>query len=129
MPIHQTLDQPTAEYFTKHPEEIDEFVTEIFADYAEDGDSAVLLSALRIIARVKGVSIIAEEVDMSRQGQGVQKVLSAKGRQHHSINAIIQAMGYTNGIYSEMNGRCYARVLGAQVTISKQLNHLFVPVR
>jgi hypothetical protein len=26
------------------------------------------------------------------------------------------------------NGRLYARVLGAQVTISKQLNHLFVPV-
>jgi hypothetical protein len=27
------------------------------------------------------------------------------------------------------NGRLYARVLGAQVTISKQLNHLFVPAR
>ncbi len=93
MPIHQTLDELTVEYFTKHPEEIDGFVDEIFAEYAKDGNSAALLSALRSIARVKGVSNIAKEVNMSRQG--VQKALSAKGNpRFDSINAIIQAMGY-----------------------------------
>ena len=59
---YRTLDEVTIEYFTKHPEEIDDFLAEIFADYAEDGDSATLLSSLRIIARVKGVSAMATEI-------------------------------------------------------------------
>ena len=93
MTTYRTLDDTVIDYFTEHPEEIDDFLTEIFDDYAEDGDSAVLLSALRIIARVEGVSNIAKEVKMSRQG--VQKALSAKGNpRFDSINAIIQAMGY-----------------------------------
>ncbi|MEZ4594102.1 MAG: hypothetical protein R3D55_23620 [Chloroflexota bacterium] len=66
MTDYRTLDQITVEYFTQHPEEINEFLQETFADYAQDGDSATLLSALRIIARVKGVSTMAEEVGMTR---------------------------------------------------------------
>ncbi|MCZ7669168.1 MAG: putative addiction module antidote protein [Chloroflexi bacterium] len=93
MPIYQTLDELTVDYFTTHPEEVDEFVTEIFAEYAQDGDSAALLSALRSIARAKGISNIAEEANMSRQD--VQKALSAKGNpRFDSINAIIHAMGF-----------------------------------
>jgi probable addiction module antidote protein len=93
MTNYRTLDDVTIEYFSQHPEEIDDFLTEIFADYAEDGDSATLLSALRIIARVKGVSNIAQEIGMSRQG--LQKALSAKGNPRlDSINAIMRAMGY-----------------------------------
>jgi len=90
---YRTLDEATVEYFTKHPEEIDDFLAEIFADYAEDGDSAVLLSALRIIARVKGVSTMAAEIGMTRQG--LQKALSANGNPRlDTINAIMRAMGY-----------------------------------
>ncbi|MCA9926155.1 MAG: putative addiction module antidote protein [Anaerolineales bacterium] len=93
MSNYRTLDQINVEYFTQHPEEIDDFLTEIFADYAQDGDSATLLSALRIVARVKGVSSMAKEVGMSRQG--LQKALSAKGNPRlDSINAIMRAMGY-----------------------------------
>ena len=93
MSTYQTLDELTVDYFKTHPEEIDEFVTEIFAEYAQDGDSAALLSALRSIARAKGISNIAEEANMSRQG--VQKALSAKGNpRFDSINAIIHAMGF-----------------------------------
>ncbi len=90
---YRTLDQISVEYFTSHPGEIDDFVNEIFAEYAEDGDSAALLSALRIIARVKGVSTIAEEVGMTRQG--LQRALSEKGNPRlDNINAILQALGY-----------------------------------
>ena len=90
---YRTLDEVSAEYFSQHPEEIDDFLQEIFADYAEDRDSAVLLSALRIVARVKGITTMAEEVGMSRQG--LQKALSSKGNPRlDSINAIMQAMGY-----------------------------------
>ena len=90
---YRTLDEVTVEYFTQHPEEIDDFLHEIFADYAEDEDSATLLSSLRVIARVKGVSNLAGEIGMTRQG--LQKALSAKGNPRlDNINAIMRAMGY-----------------------------------
>ena len=90
---YRTLDDVTVEYFVQHPEEIEVFLNESFADYAVDGDSAVLLAALRVIARVKGVSAMAEEVGMTRQG--LQKALSAKGNPRlDNINAVMRAMGY-----------------------------------
>lgn len=93
MTEYRTLDDVTAEYFEQHPEEIDAFLQEIFADFADDEDSAALLSALRVIARVKGVTTMAAEVGMSRQG--LQKALSAQGNPRlDTINAIMRAMGY-----------------------------------
>lgn len=90
---YRTLDSVTIEYFSQHPEEIEAFLTEAFADYAQDGDSATLLSALRIIARVKGISNMAAEIGMTRQG--LQKALSAKGNPRlDNVNAIMRAMGY-----------------------------------
>ena len=71
---YPTLAEVTVDYFSQHPEEIEPFLQEAFADYAQDGDSATLLSVLRIIARVKGISTLAEEVGMTRQG--LQKALS-----------------------------------------------------
>jgi probable addiction module antidote protein len=93
MTDYRTLNEISVEYFTQYPEEIEAFLTEIFADYAQDGDSAALLSALRVIARVKGISEIAEEVGMSRPG--LQKALSTKGNPRlDNINSIMRAMGY-----------------------------------
>jgi HTH-type transcriptional regulator/antitoxin HigA len=93
MANYRTLEEVSAEYFNEHPEEINDFLNEIFIDYATDGDSAALLSALRVIARVKGLSTLAEEVGMTRQG--LQKALSAKGNPRlDNINAIMRAMGY-----------------------------------
>ena len=90
---YRTIDEVTIEYFSQHPEEIDTFITESFADYAQDGDSATLLSALRIIARIKGISNMAAEIGMTRQG--LQKALSAKGNPRlDNVNAIMRAMGY-----------------------------------
>lgn len=91
---YRTLAEVTEEYFTNHPEEIDDFLQEIFAEYAEDGDSATLLSQLRILARVKGVATLADEVGITRQG--LQKALSANGNPRlDTIHAIMQAMGYS----------------------------------
>ena len=55
MPNYRTLTTVTAEYFFQHPDEIDDFLTELFADYAEDGDSAVLHSALEIMTQAKDI--------------------------------------------------------------------------
>ncbi len=93
MPIDQTLDELMVDYFTERPEEIDEYMDLIFSEYEKDGNMPPLLSSLRSLARVKGVSNIAKEVKMSRQG--VQKALSANGNPRlGSFTAIVQAMGY-----------------------------------
>jgi probable addiction module antidote protein len=93
MPRGRTLQEYTEGYFTNHPEEIDDFLKESFEEYAKDGDSTVLLSQLRVIARVKGITNIAEATGLSRQG--LQKALSVKGNPRlDSINAIMTAMGY-----------------------------------
>lgn len=93
MSNYRTLEEISVEYFVLHPEEIDAFLNEIFADYADDGDSVALLSALRIIARVKGISALAEKVGMTRQG--LQKALSANGNPRlDNVNAIMHALGY-----------------------------------
>ena len=93
---YRTLDDVTVEYFVQHPEEIEPFLNESFADYALDGDSAALLAALRVIARVKGISSMAEEIGLTRQG--LQKALSAKGtppagqyQRHHARNGLSTA--------------------------------------
>lgn len=90
---YRTLDDVTVEYFVQHPEEIEPYLNESFADYAVDGDSAALLATLRVIACVKGISTLAEEVGMTRQG--LQKALSAKGNPRlDNINAIMRALGH-----------------------------------
>jgi len=90
---NRSLAEISVEYFEQHPEEVEDFINEIFAEYTLDGDSAALLSALRVVARVKGLSTIAEEVSMTRQG--LQKALSVKGNPRlDNITAIMRALGY-----------------------------------
>jgi probable addiction module antidote protein len=90
---YRTLHDYTEQYFKKHPEEIDAFLKESFEEYAKDGDRRTLLSQLRVVARVKGISTIAEQIGVTRQG--LQKALSEKGNPRLSnITSILMAMGY-----------------------------------
>lgn len=90
---YRTIGEITEEYLRDHPDEIDDFVTMIFEEYAQDGDTATLLSCLRIVSRVKGVGVVTESSDMSHNG--VQKALSEGGNPSFaSVNAILHAMGY-----------------------------------
>ena len=92
-PNYKTLDVIEENYFREHPEEIGPYLTEIFSLYADDGDSAALLASLRVIAKVKGISALARETGMTRQG--LQKALSSKGNPRlDNVNAIIQALGF-----------------------------------
>lgn len=89
----RTLDEFTDRYFRDHPDEIDDYLTEIFQDFAEDHDTGALLTALRTIARVRGIGEIAEQVGMTRQG--LQKALSDEGNPRFgNVPSIMQAMGY-----------------------------------
>lgn len=88
-----TPDQVEEEYFRENPEEIEPYIAKIFEDYAETGNSAALLASLRVIAKVKGLSTLAKETGMTRQG--LQKALSEKGNPRlDNINSIMNALGY-----------------------------------
>jgi HTH-type transcriptional regulator / antitoxin HigA len=51
----RTLDELTEQYFRDHPEEIDDYLMEIFQDFAEDNDTGALLASLHVLARVRGI--------------------------------------------------------------------------
>ncbi|MEI1378288.1 hypothetical protein PQG02_01105 [Nostoc sp. UHCC 0926] len=51
----RTLDEFEQEYFLKHPEEIDDYLTEIFQKYSENNDSGALLASLRVFVSVQGI--------------------------------------------------------------------------
>ena len=90
---YTTLKELEEGYLRDHPEEVDDYLDTIFDEYAQSGDTGALLSSLRIVGRVKGVSRIAEITGMTRNG--VQKALSADGNpEFASVNAIMHAMGY-----------------------------------
>ena len=80
-------------YFRKHPEEIDDYIAILFEEFAKDNNAKALLSSLRVIGRVKGLTKLAKKAGMSRKG--VQKALSEEGNPAFaSVNAIIHAIGY-----------------------------------
>jgi probable addiction module antidote protein len=90
---YRTLDQVDEEYYRNHPQEIDGYLSVAFEEYAKDGCTPALLSALRMIARVKGISSIAEDTGLTRNG--IQKALSEQGNpKFESVNVIMKAMGY-----------------------------------
>ncbi|KYC35839.1 addiction module antidote protein [Scytonema hofmannii PCC 7110] len=90
----RTLDEFEEEYFRKHPEELDNYLTEIFQEYAKDNDSGALLASLRVVARVRGISDLADKTGMTTSW-GLHKALSINGNPRlDSINSIMKDMGY-----------------------------------
>ncbi|MGB0384598.1 MAG: DNA-binding protein [Ardenticatenaceae bacterium] len=92
MRTYRTLDAIEEEYFTNHPEEIDDYLNEVFAEYAKDGNSAALFSSLRVIARVKGIKTTTKAVGMTLQS-GYQTPDEENPR-IDNVNSIMQAIGY-----------------------------------
>lgn len=93
MRTFRTIGEVEEQYLRDHPEEVDDYINVLFDEYAESNDTAALLSSLRVVSRVKGVSRIAEVSGISRKG--LQKALSENGNpQFSSVNAILHAMGY-----------------------------------
>lgn len=90
---YKTLDESEEAYYRSHPDEIDRYLTTAFEEYAKDECTAALLAQLRMIARVKGVSALAQETGITRNG--IQKALSENGNpKFESINTIMHAMRY-----------------------------------
>ncbi len=90
---YRTLDAIEEEYYLEHPEEIESYLDTLFEEYAGNLNAPSLLAALRMLARVVGVTNIADKTGMTRNG--VQKALSGKGNPSFgNIGAILHAMGY-----------------------------------
>ncbi|MGV2830799.1 addiction module antidote protein [Myxosarcina sp. GI1(2024)] len=90
---YRSLDRIDEAYYRDRPEEIDSYLTTAFEEYAKDGCTAALLSSLRMIARVKGISLLANESGITRNG--IQKALSEDAKPgFDTINTIVNAMGY-----------------------------------
>ena len=50
----RTLDDIEDDYFRQHPEEIDDYISLIFEEYAQEGNIGALLASLRVVARMQG---------------------------------------------------------------------------
>ena len=90
---YRTIDQVEEEYYRNHPDEIDSYLVTAFEEFAADGHTPALLSSLRMIARVKGISALAKQSGITRNG--IQKALSEEAKPgFDTINTIVNAMGY-----------------------------------
>jgi DNA-binding phage protein len=54
---YRTINEIEEEYLRDHPDEIDDYITILFDEYAESGDTSFLLSSLTMVSRVKGIEI------------------------------------------------------------------------
>jgi DNA-binding phage protein len=61
----RTLNEVTKAYFRDRPEEIDDYLTEIFQDFTEDNDTGVLLASLRVLDRVWDVGDMVAQIGMT----------------------------------------------------------------
>jgi DNA-binding phage protein len=64
----RTLDELTEGYFRDRPEEIDDYLSEILQDFAEDNDTRVLLASLRVLDRVRDVGDLSAQIGTTRHG-------------------------------------------------------------
>ena len=78
MKTYRTLEQLEEQYLLDHPDELDEYVTIIFEEYAETDDIDALFDSLKTVSRVKGIN----------------KKLENQNPLFSSINAIMHEMGY-----------------------------------
>jgi putative addiction module killer protein/probable addiction module antidote protein len=93
MRSYRTFGEAEEEYLRNHPAEIDNYITVLFEEYARDNDTGALLTFLRRISRVKGITATTEAAGMTRKG--LQKALSKEGNpKFENINAIMHAIGY-----------------------------------
>jgi hypothetical protein len=52
MKKYRSINEVEEEYLRNHPDEIDDYITILFDEYAESGDIASLLSSLHLVSRL-----------------------------------------------------------------------------
>jgi len=89
----RTLDEVELEYYKKHPGEIKSYLEAALEEYQKDGNERAFLSALALLAKVKGgFTKISRETGLNREH--LYKALSPKGDPKFStIIEIIHSLG------------------------------------
>jgi DNA-binding phage protein len=80
MKTYRTFDQLEEQYLLDHPDELDDYVTTIFEEYAETDDVETLFNSLQTVSRVKGIN--------------KQATLESHNPPFSSINSMMHKMGY-----------------------------------
>ena len=68
MSSYRTISEVEEQYLRDRPNEIDDYITILFNEFAESGDTASLFEPLQVVSSVKGISPIAEVSDSGRKG-------------------------------------------------------------
>lgn len=85
----RTLDDFEEDYFRQHPEEIESYLREIFEEYAQDEDSGALLSSLKIIVKIKGIT------NTNTSENNLQSpVVEEANPPFEKINTMMKLLGY-----------------------------------
>ena len=93
MTNYRTIREVEEEYLRNHLDEIDDYITVLFDDYAESGDTTSLLRSLNVVSRVKGVNNLVETSDLNLQGVQMFPV-EGGSPQFSSVNTMMHAIGY-----------------------------------
>jgi DNA-binding phage protein len=57
---YRTFGEVEEEYLRNHPEEIDDYITLLFDEYAESGDATIIFASLRLVDPTKGMTVITD---------------------------------------------------------------------
>jgi hypothetical protein len=57
---YRTFGEVEEEYLRNHPEEIDDYITLLFDEYAESGDATILFTSLRLADLIEGMTPITD---------------------------------------------------------------------
>lgn len=80
MKNYRTLNQVEEQYLLDHPDEVDDYVSVIFEEYAQTDDVDTLFDSLKTVSRVKGIN--------------KQTILESHNPPFSSINLMMHQMGY-----------------------------------
>ena len=77
----RTFRQVEDEYFRTHPGEVDAYIGEIIDAYAEEANTAILLTSLQALAKAKDIDL------------NLRSAMS-QDQSFDNVNAIMNALGY-----------------------------------
>ncbi|HBU68804.1 MAG TPA: putative addiction module antidote protein [Elusimicrobia bacterium] len=89
----RTLEEVEIEYFTKHPNEVKQYLRVAMEEYEKDGDEKAFLASLAVVAKVRGgFSKLSREVGLNREH--LYRALSRKGDPKFStVMNILRSLG------------------------------------
>jgi probable addiction module antidote protein len=89
----RTINEIELEYYTKHPEEIKDYLEAALEEYQKDGNERAFLSSLALITKINGgFTKISQATGLNREH--LYRALSSKGNPRFStIIQILHSLG------------------------------------